>query len=364
MFNWLVNNSVWILLGSSIVVLALVFFNDRIRAWLARIAPERWRGKFYGNMNAFFWAVTALTGMIMIVSFTLMALFRDSDVPRITSKAVEEWFMSHGIRVVIILLVGMALWFFVRHTLPPLVDRTIGRPQKGESREGVKKRANTLLSVFLGLSKGIILLIVIFMVLAELGVQIGPMLAGFGIAGVAVGLGAQYLIKDLIAGIFILMENEYRVGDVVRVADITGLVEEITLRKTVLRDLDGTVHHVPNGEIRVASNFSRHFARVNLNVPVAYDTDLDYAIRVINDVCREMAADEKWASVLRTVPQVLRVDKLGDSGIEIKIVGEVKPMEQWNVMGELRLRLKKAFDKAGIEIPYPHMKVYFGNRPE
>jgi small conductance mechanosensitive channel len=157
------------------------------------------------------------------------------------------------------------------------------------------------------------------------------------------------------------LENQYRVGDIARVADITGLVEEVTLRKTVLRDLDGIVHHVPNGEIRTASNFTRHFARVNLDISVAYDTDLDHAIRVINRVGKALAEDENWRKSIKSPPQVLRVNNLGDSGIYIKILGDVKPMQQWAVMGELRLRIKKAFDAEGIEIPWPHTKVYFGN---
>jgi len=140
-------------------------------------------------------------------------------------------------------------------------------------------------------------------------------------------------------------------------------VEEINLRKTVLRDLDGAVHHVPNGEIKVASNYTRRFARVNMNISVDYATDLDHAISVINRVGQELADDGEWGKVIRSVPQALRVDKFGDSGIEIKILGDVKPMEQWSVMGELRLRLKKAFDAEGIEIPWPHTKVYFGNAP-
>jgi len=140
-------------------------------------------------------------------------------------------------------------------------------------------------------------------------------------------------------------------------------VEEVNLRKTVLRDLDGIVHHVPNGEIRVASNYSRHFSRVNLNISVAYGTDLDHAISVINRVGQELAVDENWRERIKSVPQALRVDKLGDSGIDIKILGEVTPLAQWDVMGELRLRLKKAFDAEGIEIPWPHVKVYFGESP-
>ena len=274
---------------------------------------------------------------------------------------VVAWLIDHGIRILIILVVGAILWFTLNRVLPPIVRRTVGRTKYKESKEGLEKRTNTLLAIFKGMGRVLIIIVVIMMVLEEVGVPIAPVLAGFGIAGIAIGFGAQYLIRDLIAGIFIIMENQYRVGDVVRVADLTGLVEYITLRKTVLRDLDGIVHHVPNGEIKTASNYTRHFARVNLDVPVAYGTDLDHAINVINRVGKELAQDEKWRKVIKSPPQVLRVNNLGDSGIDIKILGDVKPMEQWAVMGELRLRLKKAFDDEGIEIPWPHTKVYFGD---
>jgi small-conductance mechanosensitive channel len=129
----------------------------------------------------------------------------------------------------------------------------------------------------------------------------------------------------------------------------------------VLRDLDGIVHHVPNGEIKTASNYTRNFSRVNLNISVGYGTDLDQAISVINRVGKELAEDEKWRKIIKSAPQVLRVDNLGDSGIDIKILGDVEPIRQWDVMGELRLRLKRTFDAEGIEIPWPHTKVYFGN---
>lgn len=281
-------------------------------------------------------------------------------MPELSWATVNTWMIEHGIKILIIVAVGAGLWFALNKVLPPLVGRTMVMT-KGESKEGIKKRKDTLVGVLTGVGRVFIVIVVIITILSEVGIPIAPILAGFGIAGIAIGFGAQYLIRDLIAGMFIIMENQYRVGDVARVADISGLVEEITLRKTVLRDLDGIVHHVPNGEIRVASNFTRHFARVNLNVSVAYGTDLDHAISVINRVGKELAEDENWRDVIKTPPQVLRVDSLGSSGIEIKILGDVKPMQQWAVMGELRLRLKKAFDAEGIEIPWPHTKVYFGN---
>jgi len=282
-------------------------------------------------------------------------------MPELSWATVVTWLVDHGIPILIIVVVGAVLWFALNKFLPPIVRRAVARTKDKESKEGMEKRTNTLLSIFKGVGRVFIIIVAIMMVLDEVGVPIAPVLAGFGIAGIAIGFGAQYLIRDLIAGIFIIMENQYRVGDVARVADIAGLVEEVTLRKTVLRDLDGIVHHIPNGEIRVASNFTRHFARVNLNISVGYGTDLDHAISVINRVGKELAEDEKWRDVIKSPPQALRIDNLGDSGIDIKILGDVKPMQQWAVMGELRLRLKKAFDAEGIEIPWPHTKVYFGN---
>ena len=363
MWGWLIANGAWILIGSGVVLLLLIIYGVRIRGGIARVVPEGSKEKVEGNLTITMRAIEGIAVAIVIVAFVAMVLSREGIGAVITPEMLQGWFLGHGISVIIILLVGVALWAALKKYLPLLVNRVMVRPVKGESREGLKRRADTLQGVFMGLGRIIIILMVIFMVLSELNVPIGPILAGFGIIGIAVGFGAQYLIRDLIAGIFILMENQYRVGDVARVADVAGLVEEINLRKTVLRDLDGVVHHVPNGEIRVASNYSRHFARVNLNISVSYGTDLDRAISVVNRVCQEMAEEEKWSEVLRTVPQVLRVDNLGDSGIELKILGDVKPLEQWNVTGELRLRLKKAFDAEGIEIPWPHTKVYFGNKP-
>jgi small-conductance mechanosensitive channel len=362
MWGWISDNSVWILIAASAVVLLLLIFHDRIRGWLDRVGPKGFKEKFPGGMKAVFWIIEGVAIAIMVAAF--IAMTTTGTGATITKNMIEQWFRDHGLRIVIIIIVGIVFWFILKRTVPPLVQRLISKPQPGESREGRKRRANTLQSVFTGLGRVVIILLVVFMTLSELNISIGPILAGFGIAGVAVGFGAQYLIRDLIAGVFILMENQYRVGDVAKVADVAGLVEEVNLRKTVLRDLDGVVHHVPNGEIRVASNYSRHFARVNLNISVSYNTDLDFAIKVINRVCKKMAEEEKWHAAIRTVPKVERVDKLGDSGIDIKILGDVKPLEQWNVMGELRLRLKKEFDKEGIEIPYPHTKVYFGNKPE
>lgn len=276
---------------------------------------------------------------------------------------VIDWLLYNGTRIVIIAAVGIALWFALGRFLPPLIRSAVRRNIEDETEDEEIKREDTLIAVFTGIGEVLIVLIVVFSMLSVLNVPIAPVLASFGIAGVAVGFGAQYLVRDLISGIFIIMENQYRVGDVAKVAGVSGFVEKITLRKTVLRDLDGIVHHIPNGEIKVASNFTRNFSRVNMDISVSYGASLDHAIRVVNQVGEELAKEEAWRDIIITPPKVLRVENLGDSGIDLKILGDVKPIRQWDVMGELRLRLKNAFDTEGIEIPWPHMKVYFGNAP-
>jgi small conductance mechanosensitive channel len=275
-----------------------------------------------------------------------------------------NWLIECGPRILLIIVVAVVLYFILRHFVPIMVKRTISRTMVGKPKSAIKKRATTLSNVFIETGMVFVGVVAIFMIISELGINIAPALAGLGVAGIAVGFGAQSLVKDLFNGVLILLENHYGVGDFVRIAGIDGLVEDITLRRTVIRDLDGIVHSIPNGEISVASNYTKEWSRVNLNISVGYGEDLDRVIKVINRVGKEMAEDPDWAPLILKVPQVLRVDNLGDSGIDIKILGETKPLCQWDVTGELRLRLKKVFDKEGIEIPWPHTKVFFGNAPE
>jgi len=271
------------------------------------------------------------------------------------------WLKDSGISILIIIAIAAAVYFTLRRVIPLLIKRTAAQHMKGEFEEEIKQRSDTLSSVLIKAGLIIIVIFALVTILPEFGINITAMLAGLGIIGIAIGFGAQTLIRDYLSGIFILLEDQYDVGDVVRVAGIAGLVEEVGLRRTVLRDLDGIVHSISNGEIKTASNFTKRYSRVNLNISVAYGEDLDRVIKVINRVCTEMAEDPEWNADFITPPQVLRVDNLGDSGIDIKILGDTKPIRQWAVMGELRLRLKRTFDAEGIEIPWPHTKVYFGN---
>jgi small-conductance mechanosensitive channel len=352
MWQWLTDNAIWVLVVASAFVVLLLVFNAPLRRLMKFDSTKSQHRLLHKTVDVFFWTMEGIGGLVMLTAFVAMAVTpaaggasaNATAGTTVSTTAVEDWFVRHGFRILVILIAGIVLWFVALKAIPAMVEGTMARPKRGESREGMKRRADTLERVFIGLTRILFILFVLFMVLSELDINMGPILAGFGVAGIAVGFGAQFLIRDLIAGVFIIMENQYRVGDVAKVAD-----------------LDGVVHHIPNGEIRVASNYSRHFARVNLDISVSYGTDLNYAMEVINKVCNDMAEEEEWKKVFRSTPQALRVNKLGDSGIDIKIVGDVKPLEQWRTTGELRLRIKNEFDRLGIEIPWPHTKVYFGN---
>jgi len=232
--------------------------------------------------------VAALVGMLV----TLANL-------GIETAPVTGWMAEHGWRIALIVVLSMAAIVTVSRFTPRLIAVTLAR-RAGESEEEVRKRADTLSRVLAGAGQVVVLLIAVFMLLSELEINITPILAGVGIAGIAIGFGAQSLIKDLIAGLSIILENQYRVGDVVRISDVSRLVEDLNLRRTILRDLDGIVHVVPNGEIRVASNFTKEWSRVNLNVSVAYGEDLDHVFSVINRVGKELADDSVWAPAILT----------------------------------------------------------------
>ena len=197
---------------------------------------------------------------------------------------------------------------------------------KKASEEEIGQRVDTLASVFTGFRAGDSHAGGPAHAAASGRINIAPLLAGVGIIGLAVGFGAQSLVKDIISGLFILMDNQYGKGDVVTVADISGLVEDVGLRRTVLRDLDGIVHYVPNGPDRRGQQLHQEWSRVNMNVSVSYGEELDHVFEVINRVGKELAEDPEFAPLIIDPPHVLRVDAFGDSGIEVKILGDTQPI--------------------------------------
>ena len=239
-----------------------------------------------------------------------------------------------------------------------LLDRETSEGTAQElSAVEIRKRMDTIDQLGTKSVRAFILLIALIMVLAKLRLDVGPAIAGLGIVGIAVGFGAQSLVKDYFNGTLILIENQFSKGDVVSIAGVTGSVEDFSLRRTTLRDLDGVVHTVPNGEIRVASNRTRVWARINLNVTVAYGTDIENATQVVNDVGRGMAEDPDWRRRVMEPPHIERVEALAEYGITLKILGLVRAPEQWAAAGELRKRLLAAFATHGIEIPRPQRVV-------
>lgn len=220
-------------------------------------------------------------------------------------------------------------------------------------------RAETLSSVLRSLATVVIWSLAILMILGEFEINLGPLIAGAGIAGVAIGFGAQSLVKDFLTGIFMLIEDQYGVGDIIDVGEAIGEVEAVTLRTTKLRGLDGSVWHVPNGEIARVGNLSQEWSRALLDIEVAYSTDLHHARETIMKVAREVHEDPAWARVILTPPEVWGVESLGSDGIAIRLVVATQPGMQWGLQRELRARIKDTFDVEGIEIPFPQRTVWF-----
>lgn len=246
----------------------------------------------------------------------------------------------------------------MQRAINPLIRVAVREQMKYEPEEEIDQRIDTLSHVTYRTLLLVVVIVTGIIMLTEAGINVAPLIAGFGLVGLAVGFGAQSLVKDMINGLFILIDNEYSKGDVVTIAGTTGIVEDLNLRRTVLRDIDGTVHHVPHSSIDVSSNWTKEYSRIHLNVGVAYESDLPHVIEVINRVGNEFAEDPEFAPKIRSAPQVLRVDNFGDSSIDIKILGETVPLEQWSLMGQFRIRLKKAFDDEGIVIPYPQRTLH------
>jgi small-conductance mechanosensitive channel len=247
---------------------------------------------------------------------------------------------------------------FVHGVVKALLDREASEGTAQElSAVELKKRMDTLDALGGRSLQAFIVMIAGLMVLGRVGLDIGPAVAGLGVVGIAVGFGAQSLVKDYLNGALILIENQFGKGDVVRAAGVAGSVEDFTLRRTTLRDLDGVVHTIPNGEIRVASNLTRVWARINQDVTVAYGTDIDKAIDVVDKVGAEMAGDPEWKRRVLEAPRVERVSALAEYGVTLKILGTVRAADQWAAGGDFRKRLLVAFKANGIEIPRPQRVV-------
>jgi len=362
-WQWFTTYSLGILVFSALALALLVFGRPRLHARLQHVSPRSRAQVLQRVCDA---VIATLDGLILVLiaaAAIAIKLSREGPQALITPETIGLWFMEHGLLVLLIAAIAYLLCLLLKSVVPNIVESSMSARGRGKkAREDLARRVQTLSNSLTTLGRIVIGIAAVFMILTEVGVDVTPLLATAGVVGIAIGLGAQGLIKDLFAGLFILTEDQYNKGDVVKVAGIAGLVEDVTLKRTVLRDLDGIVHSIPNGVITTASNYTKQYSRLHLDVPVAYGEDLDHCIDVINRVGQEMAKDPAWAPKIRSAPRSLGVNKFGDSGIDIKVLGDTKAMMQWEVTREFRLRIKKAFDQEGIEIPWPHLKLYYGEQ--
>jgi len=255
------------------------------------------------------------------------------------------WIVVVGLMVM--MLIDSALKR-VRMLIPPGDDLGLRR---------VEQRAETLRHIVRSISKVVLFAIVALTITSELGFNMGPILGTAGIIGVAIGFGAQSLVKDFIAGFFILLEDQFGVGDVVRVGEQAGVVERMTLRVTVLRNIEGQVHVIPNGSIQTVTVMTKDWSRALVDVTVAYTEKVDKVCQILEKVADQLHRD--WPDRVVERPQVLGVEELGTDGVKIRLIAKTPPLKQWEVMREWRKRIKEEFDRQGVEIPFPRKTVWF-----
>jgi moderate conductance mechanosensitive channel len=290
------------------------------------------------------------------------------------SWAYSDWpaWLQNLIWTGVVVASAFVIWFVLHRFIRGWIRSRIGKmyDQDDLAQRARAQRFQTIASV---LDTIVVLILVtgaIVYIMAVWGIPITPLVAGLGAVGVAIGFGAQDFVKDVIAGFFVLVEDQYAIGDVVDIAGVTGAVEEIRLRTTVLRSLDGAVHHVPNGDVRVASNLTPDFSRIVVDIGVSYDADVDAAIAAIGDEAEKFFDDEKWSTAHTEEPVVLGVDELGDSAVVIRTLFTTDPDRRWEVKREFLRRVKYRLDAEGIDIAYPHLQIVqeggsaFDRRPE
>ena len=273
-------------------------------------------------------------------------------------RVVGDWFVHSGLKVFLIIVL-MLILFKGSQVVAERLFTTIKRGRHRDDDE-FKKRSDTLSSIVRHVLNVSILLIAVSMILGELGIKIGPIMAAAGVMGLAVGFGAQSLVKDIISGFFIFLEDQIRVGDVVEIAGKAGIVERMNLKMTILRDLSGNVHYVPNGEISVVTNMTKGYSRYVFDIGVAYRENVDEVMEIMKEVDEELRNDPDYKKDILEPLEIFGLDQFGDSALIIKARTTTKPIKQWRVAREFNRRLKKKFDEKDIEIPFPHITLYMG----
>ena len=296
-----------------------------------------------------------ITGGILAVALSFLLREVGVNTDRVLELAFA-WLLTNGLGIAII----VGITFVALEGSGILAGRLVAFLNRGKLDTESQKRADTLTSVTRWVMRTGILLLASVMLLGQLGVQIGPIIAAAGVVGVAVGFGAQNLVQDVISGFFLLLEDQVRVGDVVQLNNKSGLVEKITLRMIILRDFSGSVHYVRNGKIDVVTNMTKEYSYYVLEIGVSYREDPDQVASVIEAVGKDLQDDPLFKEHILAPVEVVGLDKFDDSAIVIKARIKTKPIKQWYVGREFNRRLKKKFQELDIEIPYPHLTLYPG----
>jgi small conductance mechanosensitive channel len=274
-----------------------------------------------------------------------------------TPRNILQWFIDHTPRLLAI-LAGMFLLRWATRFFSRRIVRIMTRSGARGSREEREDRAKTLMGVVHSAASLAIVGGGIVMACDEIGIAVTPLVGGAAVVGLAVAFGAQNLIRDYFYGFTILLENQYKINDVVKIGDTSGQVERITLRITVLRDLEGRVHFIPNGKIDSVTNMTHGWSRALFEIAVAYKEDADDVMGVLLELARELRVDPQFGPLILDEPEMLGVDSFGESSVNIKFILKTRPLKQWSVKRELLRRIKRRFDELGIEIPFPHRTVY------
>lgn len=277
-------------------------------------------------------------------------------------EKIVQWVITSVPSILLILILTFILLKVVRAFAKRIKPLMIERMKSGSTLDSseIEKRASTLMGIMTSAFIIIVWLMASMLLLRKIGIDIAPIIAGAGIIGLAIGFGAQELVRDFITGFFMLLENQVRSGDVAIVNGTGGLVEHVGLRTIVLRDLSGVVHVFQNGKINTLSNMTKEWSAMVFDIGVAYKEDTDKVAEIMMQVAEEMRGDEKFAQQIIEPMEIFGVDSFGDSAVVVKARLKTKPIQQWAVGREYRRRLKKAFDAQNIEIPFPHRTVYWG----
>jgi small conductance mechanosensitive channel len=258
---------------------------------------------------------------------------------------IQAWLGQNLLSIIFILFGAFLINRFIPALVSGIFKQLKYRTHGDIGEEDMIKRQNTLIGMFTAVLKILVWIIAISTVLGYFNIDLAPLIASAGIIGVAIGFGAQSLIKDFISGIFIILENQYRVGDSVELDGASGTVEQISVRTTILRDPSGNVHYIPNGMVAHSINKSKDYSKVNILVSVSPETDVDKLIEVVNKVGESLAKDSKWSKKVIEAPHFFAINSFSNTGLEVKIIGKTSPSAQWSVSGELRRRLLAEFKK-------------------